>query len=90
MLDTENEFSPQKIADKVGDARKSPVDDDIKAVTNLYSQLVKFCEETLKETGIEPQIIVTDHADNLTLDGDISFDSLVQGRRWRTHGFIDQ
>lgn len=90
VLDTEKEFSPQKIADKEGDVRKRPVDDDIEAVTNLYSQLVNFCEETLKETGIEPQIIVTDHADNLKLDGEITFESLVKGRRWRTRGFIDQ
>ena len=57
---------------------------------NLYSQLVKFWDETLKETGIEPQIIVTDHADHLDLDGEISFDSLVQDRRWRgsKSGFI--
>jgi thiol-disulfide isomerase/thioredoxin len=89
MLDTEKEFSPQKIADKEGDFRKRPVDDDIKAVTNLYSQLIKFCEETFKETGIEPQIIVTDHADNLKLEGGVSFDSLVRDRRWRTHGFIN-
>jgi thiol-disulfide isomerase/thioredoxin len=89
VLDTENEFSPQKIADKMGYERKLLVDDDIKAVTNLYSQLVKFCEETFKETTIEPQIIVTDHADNLKLDGEVSFDSLVQDRRWRTHAFID-
>lgn len=89
VLDNAIEFSPKELADKEGDARKRPVDEDIKAVTNLYSQLVKFCQETLKETGIEPQIIVTDHADNLTLDSDVSFESLVQGRRWRTRGFIE-
>lgn len=89
VLDAENEFSPEKIANKVGNDKKRIVDDDIKAVTNLYSQLVKFCEETLKETGIEPQIIVTDHADNLKIDGEVTFESLVQGRRWRTRGFID-
>jgi hypothetical protein len=89
ILDTEREFSPQKIADKEGNFRKRPADDDLKAVTNLYSQLVKFCEETLNETGIEPQIIVTDHADNLVLEGEILFESLVQGRRWRTRGFIN-
>lgn len=89
VLDTANEFLPEEIAKKEGDTRKRTFDEDIKAVENLYSQLVKFCDETLKETGIEPQIIVTDHADNLTLDGDVSFESLVQGRRWRgEHGFI--
>ena len=89
VLDDAKEFSPREIADKEGDARKRPVDDDIKAVENLYSQLVKFCDETLNETGIEPQIIVTDHADNLKLDGEVSFESLVQGRRWRKRGFIE-
>ena len=86
VLDTTTDFSPREIAAKEGDARKRPVDDDIKAVENLYSQLVKFCDETLKETGIEPQIIVTDHADKLKLDGEVSFESLVQGRRWRGKG----
>lgn len=89
VLDTSTVFSPKDLAEKEGDARKRPVDADITAVTNLYSQLVRFCKETLKETGIEPQIIVTDHADNLTLDGDTTFESLVQGRRWRDRGFID-
>jgi hypothetical protein len=89
VLDAAKEFSPQEIEKKEADNRKRPIDDDIKAVTNLFSQLVKFCKETLMETGIEPQIIVTDHADNLTLDGEVQFESLVQGRRWRTHGFID-
>lgn len=89
VLDTAKEFSPEELAEKEGEARKRPVDDDIKAVTNLYSQLVMFCKETLRETGIEPQIIVTDHADNLTLDEGIPFETLVQGRRWRTRGFIE-
>ena len=86
VLDTATDFSPHDIAKKEGDTRKRRVDDDIKAVENLYSQLVKFCDETLNETGIEPQIIVTDHADNLRLDGEVSFESLVQGRRWRGRG----
>ncbi|MGZ5053260.1 MAG: hypothetical protein ACXWAS_19595 [Methylobacter sp.] len=37
---------------------------------------------------MEPQIIVTDHADNLTLEA-VDFETLVNGRRWRTKGFID-
>jgi hypothetical protein len=87
VLDTASKFSPQDLAEKEGDARKRPVDDDVRAVTNLYSQLVRFCEETLRATGIQPQIIVTDHADNLILDGGIPFESLVRGR-WRDRGFI--
>lgn len=89
VLDNAIKFSPKELADKEGEARKRPVDEDIKAVSNLYSQLVKFCQETFAETGIEPQIIVTDHADNLTLNDDVTFESLVQGRRWRTRGFIE-
>jgi len=61
----------------------------MKAVTNIFNQFVSYCKSTLEETGIEPQIIITDHADYLTLDNDIPFDSLVKGRRWRTRGFID-
>jgi len=89
VLDNAIEFSPKELAEKEGDARKRPVDEDIQAVNNLYSQLVRFCRETLEETGIEPQLIVTDHADNLTIDDDVPFESLVQGRRWRTRGFIE-
>ena len=62
-------------------------DEDLKAVTNMFDQLIKFCANTLKVTGTEPQIIITDHADNLELtNGD--FDELVNGRRWRSRGFI--
>ena len=60
-----------------------------KAVTNLFNQLVSFCKTTLKETGIEPQIIITDHADKLELDS-VDFEDLVNGRRWRTKGFINK
>ncbi len=89
ILDNDAKFDPNKLAQIEGEARKRPVDEDVVAVTNLYSQLVRFCEETKIATGIEPQIIVTDHADNLTLEGSVSFETLVQGRRWRTHGFIE-
>lgn len=85
--DVEPNFQPEKIASQTGKLRT--VNEDIHAVENLYGQLVSFCKQTLKETGIEPQIIVTDHADNLKLAGDIEFETLVGGRRWRTRGFID-
>ncbi|WP_408034017.1 DUF3732 domain-containing protein [Teredinibacter purpureus] len=35
-----------------------------------------------------PQIIVTDHADGLTLSNGVLFESLVNGNRWRTRGLI--
>lgn len=88
VLDTGAEFKPAELAKIEGEARKRPVDEDIKAVENLYSQLVRYCKETLAATGIEPQIIVTDHADNLKLENGVKFESLVRGR-WRTRGFIE-
>jgi hypothetical protein len=65
------------------------VDEDIKAVENLFSQLSIYCSEVEEANGFCPQIIVTDHADNLTLSNGVLFDSLVNGNRWRTRGLID-
>ena len=65
------------------------IDEDIKAVENLFSQLSIYCNILEKENGFSPQIIVTDHADNLTLSNRVPFDSLVNGNRWRTRGLID-
>jgi hypothetical protein len=86
IKDNEDKFSAKKIEDKKGDA-DSNLDDDIKAVTNIFNQLVLYCNDTLGEIGIEPQIIITDHVDKLDLDG-VDFEDLVNGRRWRTRGFI--
>ncbi len=86
IKDENDEFNIDNIEEKKGTDTK---DEDLKAVTNLFNQLVSFCATTLKETGIEPQIIITDHADNLELDNGVSFESLVNGRRWRTRGFIN-
>ena len=80
-------FDAKELKDKEG--KKTNLDEDLNAVTNLFNQLVTFCKTTLEETGIEPQIIITDHADNLTLDNDIDFEDLVNGRRWRRRGFIE-
>lgn len=65
-----------------------PVDEDIKAVENLFSQLSNYCNYLYLKNGFSPQIIVTDHADNLTLSNGVSFDSLVNGNRWRMRGLI--
>lgn len=65
------------------------IDDDMKAVENLFSQLSIYCTETEKETGFRPQIIVTDHADNLTLSDGTEFEVLVNGNRWRHRGLIN-
>jgi DNA repair ATPase RecN len=65
------------------------VDEDIKAVENLFSQLSIYCEEVEKNNGFCPQIIITDHADDLTLANGVLFETLVNGNRWRTRGLID-
>lgn len=71
VVDNDPQFDPKKIAQLEGASRTRPVDEDVRAVTNLYSQLVRFCQETLQASGIQPQIIVTDHADHLALDGGV-------------------
>jgi len=93
--DDDVSFNARKIKEKEGkinsleDAdKKKKIDEDLNSVTNLFNQLVMFTKKTLEDTGIEPQIIVTDHADNLKLLDGTDFESLVKGRRWRTRGLI--
>lgn len=64
------------------------VDEDVKAVENLFSRLSIYSNELEQSNGFSPQIIVTDHADNLTLANGVSFESLVKGNRWRMRGLI--
>lgn len=93
VIDNSAEFQPDELAKK--DATRPPsrhVDDDIRAVTNVYDQFVCYCREVEAETGIMPQIIVTDHADHLVLqEQNGSFENLVR-KRWRAPdtGFIDR
>ncbi|WP_028767833.1 DUF3732 domain-containing protein [Shewanella fidelis] len=69
-------------------ANERAVDEDIVAVENLFSQLSTYCNEVEETNGFSPQIIVTDHADDLTLTNNVLFESLVNGNRWRTRGLI--
>lgn len=64
-------------------------DDDMRAVTNLYTQIVNEIETINNKYGYRPQIIISDHADNLGLDG-VDFNSFVRAR-WRNPdaGLID-
>ncbi|MBF0195336.1 MAG: DUF3732 domain-containing protein [Magnetococcales bacterium] len=71
-----------------GDGERS-VDDDMKAVENLFSQLLTYCNKLKKEFGHSPQIIVTDHADKLNLSDGTDFNSLVVDNRWRDRGLIN-
>ncbi|MFK5948596.1 MAG: DUF3732 domain-containing protein [Methylococcales bacterium] len=77
----------QNLENRSGDERQ--VDEDMKAVENLFSRLSIYCSDVLKEEGFSPQIIVTDHADNLTLTDGASFESLVNHNRWRNRGLIN-
>lgn len=82
--DNSNEFDAQDLVEKRG--KPESLDADMKSVKNIFEQLVQFCKDTKDLTGIEPQIIITDHADGLTLDN-VTFDDLVVAR-WRDRGFI--
>jgi len=83
-------FSPEKIAEleKRGEDER-PVDEDVLAVENLFSQLSIYCTQVGEETGITPQLIVSDHADNLKLSDSTNFEDHVNGNRWRDRGLIN-
>jgi hypothetical protein len=83
--DLSQDFRAQDLAERAG--RMDRLDEDMRAVQDLYSELVRFCTETLEDTGLQPQIIVTDHADHLRLEEGMDFESLVRAR-WRDRGFI--
>ncbi|MFZ6757786.1 DUF3732 domain-containing protein [Undibacterium sp. Ji50W] len=65
------------------------IDDDMAAVENLFSQLSIYCTKTEQEYGFSPQIIVTDHADDLKLSDGKKFETFVNNNRWRNRGLID-
>lgn len=69
------------------DDAKVELHDDIDAVSNMFTQLAKFCDDTAKQTGMRPQIIVCDHADELDLGEGYNFGDFVR-EQWRTRGFI--
>lgn len=88
--DNADTFDEQKSSEaKQRTEKERPVDEDIKAVENLFSQLSIYCNELESSNGFSPQIIVTDHADNLELSNGVKFESLVNGNRWRKRGLID-
>ena len=74
---------------KKAENKLSELDDDLKSVTKLFDEIIKFVANTNNNYGIEPQIIISDHADNLDLS-EGSFDNFVK-RRWRkeNEGLID-
>lgn len=64
------------------------VNHDVEAVSNFLTALINFCETTKAETNYKPQIIISDHADNITLGNGLEFEKFVRAR-WRTRGFIN-
>lgn len=86
-LDDAEEFNADELAKQA--KREERVDDDMVAVTNMFTQLAKFCAKTGEETGVTPQIIVSDHADMLTLGEGYKFQDYVRAT-WRTRGFIGE
>ncbi len=88
--DTSESFEEQKSKEaKQRTEKEKTVDEDIKAVENLFSRLSICCDELELNNGFSPQIIVTDHADNLRLSNGVLFESLVNGNRWRIRGLIN-
>ncbi len=78
-------FMPENLSDKKGE---HIINHDMNAVKDFFGELIKFCDETKLETNYKPQIIISDHADNIKFDNDIDFESYVRAR-WRDRGFID-
>ncbi len=94
IIDTKSSFDAEElkkqtlVEGETEETIKQKTDEDLLSVTKMFNQLVAHINYTKEKTGIVPQIIVTDHADNLNLEGDTSFEEFVNGRRWRTRGFI--
>lgn len=72
--DTGDEFNPEESG--IG-----KVDEDMTAVNRIFSLLYDFCKK--HSNGI--QIIVTDHADDLKIEGLEDFEEIVRAR-WRKEG----
>ncbi|MEZ8105215.1 MULTISPECIES: DUF3732 domain-containing protein [Vibrio] len=88
--DNADTFEEQKSLESEQRTKKERhVDEDIKAVENLFSQFSNYCSELELDNGFSPQIIVTDHADSLTLSNGVPFEDLVNGNRWRSRGLIE-
>lgn len=72
--DTGDEFNPEESG--IG-----KIDEDMTAVNRIFTLLYDFC----KKHGNGIQIIVTDHADDLKIEGLEDFEEIVRAR-WRKEG----
>lgn len=76
-------------AEKLKQLENKTADEDLKAVTNLFVQIINVINSIHEEFGFMPQIIISDHADYLNL-GKYDFDNYVVCRwRGKDQGFID-
>jgi uncharacterized coiled-coil DUF342 family protein len=75
-------------SDLRGDRKtEKTVDEDVGSVAKMFTRLARFCDETKRDTGVMPQIIVCDHADKLPLQDGYTFNQFVRVR-WRDRGLI--
>ena len=90
LTDYGDSFNAFKLVHTKNEKLPKKVDEDLLSVQNLYTELVEFCNKTYENTGIKPQIIVTDHADHLELSNGHVFEDFVKAR-WRKEeeAFID-
>ena len=72
-------FDYKKLKEIEGDELEA--DADLQSVTNLFQQIISFINNISEEYGFKPQIIISDHADDLTLVND-SFENYIRSR-WR-------
>ena len=81
----EHKFDAEKLKQFEGKS----ADEDLKAVTNLFIQIINVINTIKEEYGFMPQIIISDHADHLDL-GEYNFNDYVVSRwRGKDQGFID-
>jgi hypothetical protein len=76
-------------AQKLKELENKSADEDLKAVTNLFIQIINIIKSINNEYGFMPQIIISDHADYLDLKEYNFTDYVVCRWRGKDNGFID-
>ena len=84
-IDIDEQFDAEKLKQFEGKS----ADEDLKAVTNLFVQIINVINSIKEAYGFMPQIIISDHADHLNL-GEYDFNDYVVSRwRGKDQGFVD-
>ncbi|VEB94947.1 Protein of uncharacterised function (DUF3732) [Cedecea lapagei] len=81
--DSKDTFHPEKLSFR----KDKHLNHDMDAVKTFFKELINFCEETKVKTGYKPQIIISDHVDNIDFESNLIFEDYVVAR-WRKRGFI--